>query len=160
MFNFGPTFIWTAVNLVILYVVLRLLLFKPVTAMMEKRTNTIKSNLENAEKAKADAAQLKRDYELQLKNAASEADRIINEARAKAHNEYERIINEAKETANKILEESRAEIEYERQQMIKEMKNQVASLAIAAASKVLEANMDTESNRAIVDEFIDKAGVA
>jgi len=160
MFNLGPTFIWTAVNLIILYVVLRLLLFKPVTAMMEKRTNTIKSNLENAEKAKADAAQLKRDYELQLKNAASEADRIINEARAKAHNEYERIINEAKETANKILEESRAEIEYERQQMIKEMKNQVASLAIAAASKVLEANMDTESNRAIVDEFIDKAGVA
>lgn len=160
MFNLGPTFIWTAVNLIILYVVLRLLLFKPVTAMMEKRTNTIKSNLEDAEKAKADAAQLKQDYELQLKNAASEADRIISEARAKAHNEYERIINEAKETANKILEESRAEIEYERQQMIKEMKNQVASLAIAAASKVLEANMDTESNRAIVDEFIDKAGVA
>ncbi|HHV99160.1 MAG TPA: F0F1 ATP synthase subunit B [Clostridiaceae bacterium] len=160
MFNLGPTFIWTAVNLIILYVVLRLLLFKPVTAMMEKRTNTIKSNLEEAEKAKADAAQLKQDYELQLKNAASEAERIISEARAKAEAEYEAIIKAAKEKADKIIEKSRMEIEHERQQMVKEIKNQVASLAIAAASKVLEANMDTERNREIVDRFIDKEGVA
>lgn len=160
MFNLGPTFIWTAVNLVILLVILRLILFKPVTAMMEKRTDTIRNNLEEAEKAKADAAKLKQEYEFQLKNTASEADRIISEARAKAQAEYEAIIKDAKEKAGKIIEQTRAEMEHERQMMIKEMKNQVASLAIAAASKVLEANMDTERNRQIVEKFINEEGVA
>lgn len=160
MFNFGPSFIWTAVNLIILYVILRKILFKPVNDILEKRTNSIKSSLDDAERARTDAAQLKQDYEQRLKNAQKEADRIISEARARAQNEYEAIVNEAQENAYKILGKSKMEIEHERQQMTKEIKNQMASLAIAAASKVLEANMDNESNRAIVDKFIDKAGVA
>jgi F-type H+-transporting ATPase subunit b len=58
------------------------------------------------------------------------------------------------------MEKGREEIEREREQMLKDIKGQVAGLALAAASKVIDANMDNERNRALVDKFIDEEGVA
>ncbi len=62
--------------------------------------------------------------------------------------------------AQNIKTKAMEEIDRERDQMLKSIKNQVASLALAAASKVIDANMDTVSNKVIVDKFIDESGVA
>ena len=153
-------FILVALNLIIFYVVLRKILFKPVTEFMEKRTNSIRDSIDNAEKAKAEAEELKRKYEEQLRNARSEGEKIIEEARAKATKEYDRLVAEAKTETSGILDRAREEIERERTQMLKDIRGQVAGLALAAASKVIEANMDNESNKALVDRFIDEAGAA
>ncbi len=160
MLKFGPTFIWVAVNLLVLYWFMRKILFKPVTQFMDNRTNSIKESIENAEKNKADALQLKKSYEDQIRGAKDEAERIINDAKAKANREYDSILAAAKQDAETVLVNARAEIERERDQMIKEIRGQVAGLALAAATKVLEANMDTASNKALVDKFIDEAGAA
>jgi len=160
MLNFGPTFIWVIVNLIILYIVLRKVLFKRVTEMMENRTNSIKNDLDSAQKAKADAALLKQEYEDKLKSARIEADNILNASRERAEAEYSLIIEKARTESEDILAKARKQIENERGQMMKEVKNQVASLALAAASKVLEANMDTESNSILVQKFIDEEGAA
>ncbi|MCX7709408.1 MAG: F0F1 ATP synthase subunit B [Clostridia bacterium] len=149
-----------ALNLLILYFILRKILFKRVINVMETRTKTIKDSMESAERSKAEAAQLKKSYEDQIRGAKDEADRIINEARARGQKEYEAILAAAKEDAEKVLVKARDEIAREKAQMIKDIKGQVAGLALAAASKVLEANMDTESNKALVDKFIDEAGAA
>ena len=160
MLNFGPTFIWVIVNLLILYIALRRFLFKPVTKFMEDRTNSIKNNLADAERSKVEAARLKQDYEDKLKAAREEADRILNDARARAEAESGSIIAEARLASQQILERARVQTENEREQMLKEIRNQVAGLALAAATRVLEANMDTEANRVLVDKFIDEAGAA
>lgn len=160
MLKFGPTFIWVAVNLLVLYWFMRKILFKPVTQFMDNRTNSIKESIENAEKNKADALQLKKSYEDQIRGAKDEAERIVNDAKAKANREYDSILAAAKQDAETVLVNARAEIERERDQMIKEIRGQVAGLALAAATKVLEANMDTASNKALVDKFIDEAGAA
>lgn len=160
MLNFGPTFIWTIFNLIVLYIILKKILFKPVTQFMENRSNSIKRDLENAEKSKAEAAELKQRYENQLKAAGQEADRILNNARSRADEEYKAIISSARKEAEAILAKTREELKLERQQMLRNVKSDVAVLALAAASKVLEANMDTESNRQLVNKFIDEAGAA
>lgn len=154
------TFIFTAINLLVLYFALKKILFKPVTKIMEDRANLIKSSLEEAENSKAKAAEIKKSYEDQVRSAKDEVDRILNEGRAKASKEYEAAVASAKKDAEAILVKARQEIERERQQMIKEIKGQVASLALTAASKVIEANMDSPGNRALVDKFIDEAGAA
>lgn len=153
-------FIVVALNLIILYVVLRKILFKPVTEFMENRTKSIKDSIESAEKAKSEAEDLKRKYDEQLKTARTEGQKLIDDARARAGTEHERLVAEAKAEAEKILAQAREEIERERKEMLKDIRGQVAGLALAAASKVIEANMDTESNKALVDRFIDEAGAA
>ncbi|MDP4094252.1 MAG: F0F1 ATP synthase subunit B [Bacillota bacterium] len=153
-------FLMVALNLVVLYLFLKRFLFKRVTQFMENRTNSIQEAIDNAEKNKSDAVEMKKKYEEQLKTANAQADSILNEAHAKAAREYDAIIASARKDAEAVVEKARAEIEREREQMLKDIKGQVAGLALAAASKVIEANMDNERNRALVDKFIDEAGAA
>lgn len=153
-------FIIVALNLILFYIVLRKLLFKRITDFMDSRANSIKNSIEDAEKQKAEAAELKLTYEEKLKSARSEAETIVNEAVLKAGREHDRLVAEAKQEAESILARAREEIEHERAQMIKDVRGQVAGLALAAASKVMEANMDTESNKVLVNKFIDEAGAA
>lgn len=147
-------------NLVILYWFLRKFLFKPVTKFMDDRTNSIKDSIDHAEKSKAEAAELKAQYEVKLQAAKAEADKIIGDANIRANKEYDGILSAAKTDAQGVLAKAREEIQRERVQMLKEIKNQVATLALAAASKVIETNMDTATNRALVDKFIDEEGAA
>jgi F-type H+-transporting ATPase subunit b len=153
-------FLIVFLNLIILYFILRKILFKPVTAFMENRTNSIRNSIEDAEKKKSEAAELKRSYEEQLGNAKAEGEKIISDAIVKAGREHDKLVAEARQEAESILARAREEIENERAQMLRDVRGQVAGLALAAASKVMEANMDTESNRALVDKFIDEAGAA
>ena len=153
-------FILAALNLIILYLILRKILFKPVTEFMENRTKSIQDSIKDSEKQKADAEDMKRKYEKQLKEAKADSEKIIDEATAKANRISDKVIDDAKQEAQLILADARIEIEHEREQMIKAVRNEVAGLALAAATKVMEANMDKESNRVLVDKFLDEAGVA
>jgi F-type H+-transporting ATPase subunit b len=149
-----------AINFLILYLVLRKLLFKPVTAFMDKRTNSIKDSIDNAEKVKLEAYELKQKYEDQLRGAKEEVERILNEATIRANREHDSIVDAAELKAASIIENANKEIERNRKNVLKDIKNQVSSLALAAATKVIEVNMDTETNRALVDKFIDEEGAA
>ena len=160
LLEFTPTFIWVAINLLILYLVMKKLLFKPVTGFMEKRIQTIKDSIDNAEKTRSEANELKKKYEEQLKAAKAQADRILEDARARAGKEYDSVISAAKSDAEALMARARAEMERERDQMLKDLKSQVAGLALSVASKVIEANMDTDKNRELADKFIDEAGAA
>lgn len=153
-------FIIVALNLIVLYIVLRKILFKPVTEFMENRTKSIKNSIEDADKLKAEALEMKRSYESQLSGAKAEGERLLDEARLRAGKEHDRIIAQSQQEAEAMLTRARDEIENQRAQMLKEIRGQVAGLALAAASKVIEANMNTESNKALVDKFIDEAGAA
>lgn len=160
MFNFGYTFIFVAINFFVLFLILKKILFKPVTEFMQKRAESIQKDINDAIKSKEEAEKLKLQYENALKGAKEEAAKIISEAENTAKLEYQRIIEEAKEQAQAIIDKAHATVEQERAEMIKDIRNQVASLALTVASKVIEANMDTESNRALVDKFIKEEGAA
>jgi len=160
MLNFGPTFIWTIINLLILYIFLKKILFVPVTKFMDNRTQSIKDSIANAEKLKAESEEMRQKYEDQLKNVYVEAEQIIKDARNRADDEYKAIINAAQKEAEELIAKAHEEIELERQRMMKRIRNEVAGLALSAASKVIEANMNTERNRKLVDKFLDEVGAA
>jgi F-type H+-transporting ATPase subunit b len=155
-----PTFIFALVNLAILYFILKKILFVPVTKFMENRTKSIENNIQSAMNQRAEAESLKTEYENQLLNAKEQADVILKDASGRAAREYESIIAQAKEESQGLIDRTRADIENERRQMLKEVRNEVASLALAAASKIIEANMDNEKNRSLVEKFINEEGAA
>ncbi len=154
------TFIFVALNLLILYFFMRKFLFKPVTEFMEKRKNSIDQALKDADQAKLEAAESRKSYEEQIKKIREESDRLLNEARIRATHEYDGIIAAAKKDALAIVEKGRQDVEREREEMLRQVKQQIAALAIAAATQVVQANMDTDSNKSMVDKFIDEAGAA
>lgn len=154
------TFILVAINLVVLYFFMRKLLFKPVTNFMENRKNAIEQALNAAEEAKAKEAEIRKNYEEQIKNLKAESDKLLEEARIKAERQYEEIVANAKKEALAIVQKGHEDVERERAEMLKQIRQQIAVLAISAASKVVQANMDTDANKVMVDKFIDEAGAA
>lgn len=154
------TFIFVALNLLILYFFMRKFLFKPLTNFMENRKNSIDQALKDADQAKVEVAESKKNYEEQIKKIREEGDKLLTEARLKASREYDQIVENAKKDALAIVEKGRQDVERERAEMLRQVRQQIAVLAITAATKVVEANMDTEANKSMVDKFIDEAGAA
>lgn len=155
-----PDFIWTIINLLVLYVVLRKILFKPVTEFMENRANSIKQQLEESKNSNEKALQLKEAYEKMIGSVNMDADKIIKEATIKAQEKYDEIIKQAKADVEALKANVKEEIEMERIEMMKNTRNEIVSLALEAASKVVEANMNTEANRKLVDEVVARKSIA
>ena len=154
------TFILVALNFVILYFFMKKFLFKPVTNFMEKRKNSIEQGLKDAADAKLEVAEARKNYEVQIKNIKEDSDKLLNEARARAAREYDEMIATAKKDALAIVQKGHEDVERERAEMLSHTRQQIAVLAIAAATKLVQANMDTDANKVMVDKFIDEAGAA
>ena len=114
MLNFEFWSIFEAVaNIIILFVLLRIFLFKPLNKMKEERTRTIQENLDSAEKARTEAEELKEQYENTIGEAKEEAKNIIMKAHDDAESERAAIIKKAHEVADQKVAEADKEIENE-----------------------------------------------
>ena len=141
-------------NIIILFVLLRIFLFKPINKMRDERTRTIQDNLDSAEKAKQEAEDLRQQYSSSISEAKEEANRIITKAHDDAESEKAAIIEKSKAEADEIIAAAGKSIENERRRVIQQAQSQIADLAIEAASKVVGANLDDEKNRKLVDQFL------
>jgi len=144
----------TVANIIILFILLRIFLFKPINKMKNERTRTIQENLDSAEKARTEAEELKEQYENTIGDAKEEAKNIIMKAHDDAESERAAIIKKAHEEADQKVAEADKEIENERKKVLRQAQSQIADLAIEAASKIVGANVDDEKNRRLVDEFL------
>ena len=144
----------TVANIIILFILLRIFLFKPINKMKNERTRTIQENLDSAEKAKKEAEELRQQYEGSVSDAKEEAKNIIMKAHDDAESERAAIIKNAHEEADQKVAEADKEIENERKKVLRQAQSEIADLAIEAASKIVGANVDDEKNRRLVDEFL------
>ncbi len=142
------------VNVIILFVLLRIFLFKPINKMRNERTRTVQENLDSAEKAKEEAEALRKQYEDSVSDAKEEANRIIMKAHEDAETERNKIIEKSHEEADEIVSAASETIENERRRVLQQAQSQIADLAIEAASKIIGANLDDEKHRRLVDEFL------
>lgn len=141
-------------NIIILFVLLRIFLFKPINKIKSERTNTIQNNLDSAEKAKEEAEELRQQYEDSISEAKEKANQIIIKAHEDAEAERSAIIKKSQEEADKIVADADKAIENERKRVLRQAQSQIADLAIEAASKIIGENVDDEKNRRLVDKFL------
>ena len=158
MLSLDLNLVWNIVNLVVLYLLLRHFLFKPVMGIMEKRRQIIEDGLKNAQDAQNDALKMKQEYEDALKGAKQESAQIIEQARSAAKNEYDRIVGEAGDKAGSIIENAKETVRVEREQTMKELKSQIAGLAAASAAKIISGKADDKESRDLYDQFLKEAG--
>ncbi|MGN0615072.1 F0F1 ATP synthase subunit B [Ruminococcus flavefaciens] len=144
----------TVINVLILFILLRIFLFKPINKMKADRTRTIQDNLDSAEKAKAEAEELRQQYEESISEAKEKANQIIMKAHEDAESERSAIIRKSQEEAEKIVADADKTIENERKRVLRQAQSEIADLAIEAASKIIGENVDDEKNRKLVDKFL------
>ena len=157
LLNLNWDLVWTIVNILVLFLLLKRFLFKPITEMMESRTAEIENNLEDAEDQKQKAHELTAQYEEKLQGAHAQAAQIVSEAKARGQQEYSSILSAAQQDAQKEKERSRAEMEREREDMLRGVQENVTELVLLTASKLSQKELDQESDRKLVDAFLSEA---
>lgn len=145
--------VWTIINLIVLFLLLRHFLINPVSNIMEQRRKLIADGLQNAQDTQDAANRLKAEYEEALSGAKKESAEIVDKARIDARAEYDRIVGEAGAKAGNIIENAKENVRIEREQTMKELQSQIAGLAIASAEKIVG---DKEQN--IYDQFLGEVG--
>ena len=129
----------------------------PAVKNMEKaREDRIRNDLESAEKAKLEADAEKTQYLSQIAGAKDEAGRLIEEARQAAETVRADLIARAETEANEIRARAQADIANQRNQAMAQLRTDVASLSIDLAGRIVERNLDSDTNRQLVDSFIDQ----
>jgi F-type H+-transporting ATPase subunit b len=157
MLDFSVTFIITIINLVILFLILRKLLFKPVTKLMEDRTRRINDSIIQAEKDKQSARQLQERFENRLTTAEAEAEAIIRAAREQAEAEAERITAEARAEAERITAGARARLETERRAAAAVFRAEAAALVVSAAGRLLKRELAGTEQLRYAAEVLDRS---
>lgn len=150
--------LFTVINLVVLYLLMKKFLIGPVNAVMDARKEMIESKLAEASKTTEDANKLKADYEASLGNAKKEAVEIVEQAKKNAGAEYEAIIQKGHEEASKIIRNAEKTTELQREKTMQDIEGEIAALAMAAAAKIVAEQADEERDKALYNQFIQKSG--
>ena len=152
------TIIFTIINLLVLYAVLRKVLFGKVNAVLEQRAQLVQQEIDAAQADNRQAQELKEQYEGKLQDAHQEAAKIVSDAQIRAQRVYEGKVAEAQSEAQRLRGEAQVQIATEREAMLRSARQEVASLALLAASKVAGRSMDADDDKDIVDEFPAEVG--
>ena len=142
------------VNFVILLVLLRLLLYKPILNMLASRKQKIQESLEYAERVKRDAADQQKEFDRKLEEARREAQAAAASAAQVGEKEREVILAQAREEARQMIEQAKGQIEYERKQMMSDLREQVVRLSLLAAQRVVSQSLDDQAHRQLVSDFL------
>ena len=158
--EFFATFGWTILNIIVLYVILKKILFKPVTKHMDDRTNKIEEALKAAEESKEMVKQMKVEYDEKIKAAKVEGQKVVEMYKKMAEKEYNSIIENARKEADQIIIDAKAELQVEKEQLITSIKGEISNLVLATSEKVLKKNLDDDTNRKLISEFINDEKVS
>jgi F-type H+-transporting ATPase subunit b len=137
----------------ILFVVLRAWVFVPLLSMLERRRTTIARGLEDARVAADARANAEKEANRIIAEAQTRAAEVVREATDRASKVEHEIRTQAEGEIARLREDTRASLENERNQMLSELRGQIASLAIAAARKLVSENLDEQRQRVLVNDF-------
>lgn len=153
---------WTALfvllNFLLLFFVAKKFLFVPVKKMIDSRQQEIDDMYAQAQSAQDSAKALESEYQTKLETAQETSDRLVKEAVARGKSREEEIIRQANREADAIREKASADIAREKKQAVSEAKNEISSLAMEIAGKVVGQSLDAARQEQLVDSFLEELG--
>ena len=153
-------FVWQTVLFLALLFLLRKYAWKPILTAVEEREEGIKSALDAADNAKKEMEAFNADNEKTLREAKAERDSILKEARELKDGIIAEAKTQASEEADKVMASAREQINNEKMAAITELKNQVASLSVDIAEKILKSELkDDNKQKEMVNSALDEASI-
>ena len=148
----------SAIAFVLMFVILWKFAFPPITAMMDKRSETIRESLEKAEDTRVEAERLMEEYKKQMADARQEAGRIVEQGRKVADSMKDDIVAKANEEAVNVIAKAKESIEAEKRAAIAELQASVADLSVAVAGKVIGKSMSVTDHAELIKQAMDEVG--
>jgi F-type H+-transporting ATPase subunit b len=145
---------WTLLIFVALWLLLRKYAFPAIFAAVEAREKALEDAIAAAKRDREEAAKLLDDHRRQIDAARADAQRLIAEGAKAGEKIRTEMIEEARHQQQEILDRARQEIGAERDRAIAELRREAVDLAIKGASRVIERNLDDDTNRKIVEQFL------
>ncbi|MCD7771943.1 MAG: F0F1 ATP synthase subunit B [Oscillospiraceae bacterium] len=154
--------VWTALftlaNTLLLFFVLKKFLFKPVMKIIDSRQKEIDDLYQSADTAKAEADEMRDEYQKKLEEARETGDKIISDAVTRAQSREEEIVSKANKEASAILEKAQEDIALEKKKAMGEVKDNISVIAVSIAGRVVERELTSADQSRLVDSFIDDLG--
>lgn len=157
MLKFDFNLLWTIVNLIIFYLLMRLFLIKPIKKTLQARKELIDNQFKEAEDTVNAANEKMADYEDKIKNVNTEAKGIISDARDKAKVEYNKILDKANNDATRLKQDAQKQIELDTENARRDVKEELAKLAMEAAQKVVGESVSAKTDAEIYDKFLNES---
>ena len=154
------TIVFTLINTLIIFILFKVFLFKPVGKILDKRNEMAAAEIAEAKRAKESAAKTEQEYIEKLAKAKEEAAVIMKQATLRAQKREEEIVNEANQKAAEIKARAEENIERDKQRTVNDIKNEISDIVIMAASKVVEKEISAKDNEAIIADFLQNVGTA
>lgn len=157
MFDFNPgLMVWTVATFLVLLVVLSKYAWKPLLQYLKDREDGIRQALEQAERARIEAADLLKQNEQNLAKAEEEYQKIIRDGKAFAEKLKEEVVAKAHMQAQREIQQAKEEIRRDVDAARQQLRSEVADLAVQAAGKILDETLDVQRHRKIVDNFLNQ----
>lgn len=148
------TMIFAWINLVILYFILRKLVFKPIMKMIESRQNEVDDMYSKAEAYLDDARADKQEYEQKLGEVKEQGEEYMKAVVKRAQEREEQILREADEKADRVVRRAEEQVALEKKQAMNEIKDQVSDMALQIAQAVIERDVEQGEHADLIDSFI------
>ena len=142
-----------AINIVVLFLLLRLILWKSVYRYLSERAERVRKELEDSEKARLDADALKQEYADNLAGIEAQGRDMMRESQIKASEEAEDILSDAREKAKTMIIEARERIAEEKERAIDNARREVAQLATDMAARILKREVLPDDSISAVEDF-------
>ena len=146
--------IWTIVSFIVLVAILSKYAWKPLMQALAEREDKIRSALEQADRARSEAAELLKKNEESIARAEQEYQKMLRESKLLAEKMKEEIVGKARQQAKQELQRATEEIQRNVDSARKELRGEVADLAIKVAEKILDESLDAQKQKKIVDTFL------
>ncbi|MBR4194339.1 MAG: F0F1 ATP synthase subunit B [Oscillospiraceae bacterium] len=157
--GFNPwTALFTLLNLVLTFLILKKFLFKPVNKMIDDRQKEIDELFAEAEDAKKMAENMRADYDRKLAEAKESSAKIISEASQEANRRSDEIIRQARLDADALRQKADADIALERKKALNDVKGDISRIAMDIAEKVVERELNADDQERLIDGFLRDLG--
>jgi F-type H+-transporting ATPase subunit b len=150
--------IWGTIAFLILLFVMYRTVFPSVNKALADRRANIEGKLEQAERERNEAQELLEQYRRRLRDAEDETQRILEEARSNAERVRRELLAKAETDAGRELDRARQAIRAERDQAIRQLRNEVGTLAVELATRVVGDSLDRDRQLRLIDQYIDELG--
>ena len=158
MIKIDINLVFTIINLLVLYLLMKKFLFGPIIKVMDVRKAMIDQQFAGAKEQEDQAKALKEQYEGALKSAREESFQIMEQARNEAKAQADKTVEDTQAMVSAMLAKAQEDINTERENAMRQMKDDVASLAMEAAGKIIGKNSGADQDLSLYDQFIEKAG--
>ena len=145
-------------NLLILFLILKKFLFKPVRKALAERQNQVDSMYGEAEKSRTEADGMKQQYEQKMASVREEADGLLRAAARNAQQKSDAMLAETTSHLNFIKQKAEEDIAQEKKQMLREVQGEISQMAVDIATKIVGREINADDHRQLVDDFIRNVG--